>query len=254
MKIIHSKSFTLIEVLVASIVVSIIMLGIITSSLSLNNNARYAAGSFYVTQDIQNILNDIHNNAFQAYGTADNPGFVGINSIEDIDSGGHAILSQDGSGDPISPADLPSGDDSNTFCVHQNLRTDGSFNETFPDANHRWLCYTLINYNLYSCVKVFDAVNLPNTQNYVLNVASSQPGACSNVDINYKLLGALKVKPVIGLEFNAQSLGQQKALFTVTLETCLNPGDPNCGSVATRSSNPYATKTATTSLPGHRIN
>ncbi len=248
MKVQQLKSFTLIEVLVASVVVSIILLGVITSSLSLNNNARYAAGSYYVTENIQNILNDIHSNAFQAYGTPDNPGFVGISSITNIDSTGASIASWN-SGN-ISIADLPSGDP-NTFCIHQNLKTDGTFDEAFPDSNHRWVCYTFISSNLYSCVKSFDATCLPNSSCYQ---TSSQPGACSSTDTNYRLVGALKVKPVTELRINAQQSGQQEALFKVTLETCLNPSDVNCGSLSTRSSNPYATKTGSTSLPGHRIN
>jgi Tfp pilus assembly protein PilW len=254
MKIRYLKSFTLVEVLVASIVVSIILLGIITSSLSLNNNARYAAGSYYVTENVQNILNNILNNASQAYGTPDNPGFVGIDAnpahLAILDSSGNSIQSSSG-GNISAASDLPSGD-ANTFCIHQNLKTDGTFDEAFPDANHRWVCYTLISNNLYSCIKNFDATCLPNSSCY--QIPSNQPGACASTDMNYKLVGALKTKPLTDLKITPQQGGLQQALFTVTLETCLNPGDANCGSAATRSSNPYATKTGSASLPGHRIN
>lgn len=248
MKINHSKSFTLVEVLVASLVVSIILLGVITSSIALNNNARYSAGSYYVTQNTQTILNDILNAASQAMGSPQNPGFVGIDDlITDIDSSGTVIQTQLGPAGDLSDHELDalnSGDtNNNTFCVHQNLKFDGSFDPINLNLNHRWKCYTFRGYNLYSCIKVYTDVDCPpNTSCY----AANQPGACGA--ITDKLLGALKVKP--RTEFTIDGRQGRTLIFKVTLQSCLNPS-ATATCVDHSSSNPYVEKTGKISPQGH---
>lgn len=240
MKYYNSNSFTLIEVLVASAVVSIILLGVITASISLNNNARYAAGSYYVAQNTQTTLNHILNNASLAIGSPEHPGFVGMSSLTDPYNNGALSYSE---GNP-PPAAVSSGSDLNTFCIHQNFKPDGSFDNNDPDSNHRWVCYTFNPTNnastanqIYWCIK--DFVNDTNTLGFV------GPGPCLSSDT---FLGTALNKPTTTVTINDQS-GAQQVLFTVTIENCLNPGDVSCG--LDKSNNPYVSKTGGVSPVGH---
>lgn len=251
MKINKLKAFTIIEVLVASVVVSIIMLGVITTSISLSNSAKFSSANYFVSQNTQSALNQIIAQASIAIGTPSNPGFVGVDNLIDKDETGADVV--DDSGDVLTRSSLTSGS-SNSFCIRQNFSVDGDYSSSNPIAYNRWACFTFnpSNYNLYSCYKPFDINRLPGSVAYVAN-AASQPGDCKPSDWGYTLVGTAKVKPVTSLTINAAGGGSQKVIYQVTIDNCLDPSEHHGFGVCTavNSNNPYVEKTGIISPTGH---
>ncbi len=255
MKINQIRSFTIIEILVASIVVSIILLGVITTSISLSNSARFSSGNYFVTQSTQSTLNHILKNAALAIGTPSNPGFVGMNTLWDKDDLGNPIKAPDGTvlegNPPLS--DLVGSGKPSTFCIHQNLSLNGSYNILNSNAYHRWLCYTLdtATKNIYWCARAYDVNNPPGTAGYLssqpANINHTGGAPCSTTD---NLLGTA-TNISTSLSINAAG-SSQKVEFQVTIDNCLDPNGNVFGQcVAGGSNNPYVQKTGTISPSGH---
>ncbi|MBI3602502.1 MAG: hypothetical protein HY209_06385 [Candidatus Omnitrophica bacterium] len=127
MKILSHLALSLMELIVASVVVIIILLGIASSQLIFQRNSNYFGSNYFVSAMTDNMLNHILTSASMAIGS-------GIANDKGILIG----LAETG--------------DANTFCIHQDVQKTlgpgvdypGTVNgDLFTTANHRWLCYTL---------------------------------------------------------------------------------------------------------------
>jgi len=188
MKIITSKkSFTLVELLVACLIVIIVIIGVYSIGNVLSSNNQDLGQRFLVKSTTQATLNHILNNATLAIGSQTN------DSYGNADTG---VLVGATVGDP------------NSFCIHQ---AGGSGNNIINNASDIWLCYTWIpptaasnQYNIYWCTSLF----VP---------SSSYRGAaapCISTSTNYTYLGTaytMTTKP-----YNALNG------FSITLQNCLN--------------------------------
>lgn len=113
MKHILSKTaFTLIELIVSLVLISIVLLGVFAINSVLSSNNQDYAQKYLVKSSTQTALNHILNDAYLAVGSGTN---VGTPSV--LDQG---ILTGLGA-------------TANTFCIHQNPGVD------------RWVCYTFDN-------------------------------------------------------------------------------------------------------------
>ena len=236
MNIKHKTSFTIFEVLVASVVVSIIMLGVITTSISLSNSARYYSGSYYVAQNTQTTLNHILGQAALASGTPTQPGIIGVSSYQ--------VYVLNGATGLWNLQSDPGSGNVDTFCFYQNINFNNS-NQTGGPGDNRWSCYTYSGYKIYWCLKSYDFLRPPGSSAWN---ASSQPGACIPSDVGYKQIGSSKERPTTIVSINS-NLGTSKALFQVSINNCLDPTKvASC--VAGDTNNPYVTKTGSISPPG----
>ena len=119
MKKFFSKSaYTLIELIVSLALVSIVVLGIVSIDMVLNNNGQDFGQRYVVRSSTQSSLNHILNNAALAVGS------VNTDDESIILGGTHGLV------------------DPNTFCIHQ---PGGAGNNIINNAGDIWLCYTWTN-------------------------------------------------------------------------------------------------------------
>ncbi len=236
----QTAAFTLFEVIISTVVVAIIMLGIVTSMISLEKMNRISSDGYYVMQNSSNALNHILKNASLAVGSPAYPGFA-------TGTAGGTSLGMDSQGNTISSR-VSGGGNVNTFC----------FNQTAGDpavaTSNSWLCYTWVppslpkgpttNGNIYTCIRTGGIV----------------PAAC---DVTDKIVGTAK-NITEKFSINNSSVGGQKTLFNVKVESCLDntipsccdpglplcpTGFPNCCTPDTN--NPYVVKEGSVSLSLH---
>ncbi len=239
MKIYNPIGLTLIELLVASSVIGLIMLGVITSNITLQKNTLDYANSYYVLQNTNQSLNHILAAASLAVGTPNNPGVALYNPrpsrCRSTARNGEAYMGQDQTRHNLCAVN--SGDP-NTFCFHQNVDpTDVTWPGMVDPTKDRWLCYTFSSPNISWCTKTF----------------SSGPSSCSgsgNVET-----GTLGTAKTVTASFSLNSYcfsipcdGRQKALFNVTIINCKDP-TANCS--PGNANNPYVVKSGSVSPPGH---
>ena len=134
-RILNQSAFSLLELIIASVLVSVVILGILSVNNVLSNNNQDYGQRYLVKSNTQTTLNHILNNASLAIGSGtinNNQPDIGIND---------ATVS--GTYGPTS------------FCIHQDIPptpTNGYTIDTmqpnnppsFPpySTNSRWLCYT----------------------------------------------------------------------------------------------------------------
>jgi type II secretory pathway pseudopilin PulG len=117
----NSTGFTLLEIIVASVVVATIMLGIVTSNLTLQKDTRDASNGFYIAATTQQTINQILKDASLMVGSLSQLGMTGEN-----------ILNKNG-----SQTNTPG---STNFC----------FNQSDPAAPV-YVCYTLTSNKIQRC-------------------------------------------------------------------------------------------------------
>jgi hypothetical protein len=118
---------TLIELIVAVSLVSIVLLGLSSINMVLSNNNQDYGQRYLVRSETQATLNHILNNASLA---------VGSGSAND-----EGVLIGAAVGDP------------NSFCIHQ-----GPNNNIFNNVNNDiWLCYTLSSNQIKYCTETYSA-------------------------------------------------------------------------------------------------
>ena len=195
-------AFSLIELIVTSLLVIIVMLGAFSiNSVLTNNNQDY--GQRYSVKSVTQItLNHILNNASLAVGsgTADNYGNIdqgilwGAGNPPEITNGVYNNFN--GVGDP------------NSFCIHQAAN-----NNIVNAANDIWLCYTWYPssdptnpYQIFWCTSNFTTAGALN----------SNRGAAVPCAENTNFLGTAFINPVSSITFNSTSG------FSITLLNCLN--------------------------------
>ena len=157
-KIFPKTAFSLIELLVALALVSIIVLGIFSINAVLNNNNQDYGQRYLIKSSTQTTLNQILGNAALAVG----------NGVADPNSAPTANWPETGIliGSATNGTGLGNGDvnNANSFCIHQdfpsNTLSDSAPNNpaTNPPAytGSRWLCYTYYSsgadaYQIWEC-------------------------------------------------------------------------------------------------------
>ena len=220
-----SKSFTLLEIIIASAIVGILILGIISANMMMQKNSQFFGGGYYVETTTQTILSQILADASLAVGTNTYPGI--IIGITPVSTGSFT---------------LPSGTgQANTTCIYQ----ESTFNTPMDDPSNSsgtpsWSCYTYPTAApggpIYHCVTPFIYNSTP-YHGLTTNCNSGSLGSVSTMTpfFNYS--------PGVG--------NIKKAYFEVIIENCLNPTS-NCPSTQP-ADNPYVKKTGTVAPVGQSI-
>lgn len=217
MKIDHFKAITLMELIIASIVVTVVMLGVVSANIILQKDSTSFSNKYYVTEVANTVLSSILADAAQVVGTASAPGIV-------IGAG---------------------TGDANTTCFYQD--PNGIIQDT---ANGKWTCYTYYNppspnqYNIYRC-----------TSNY--SKGSNQGMKKCNTGAGSTLIGTASASPWLLTVFNNGlfSLTVDNCWNpAATDNSCCNPTNPD-GSTNTNCpanpSNPFAEKKGSVSVAGY---
>jgi prepilin-type N-terminal cleavage/methylation domain-containing protein len=192
-------AFTLIELIVAMALLSLILLGIFSIGSVLNTNHQDYGQKYLIKSETQTTLNHILNNASLAVGSATSDAF----GNQDL-----GILI--GAGNP------PGVGDANSFCIHQAAN-----NNIINSAADIWLCYTINANQIYWCTSTFTA-------------AASAPsfrGAaapCTGASTNYTFLGtAYSISNPSAPAFTAANG------FSITIQNCLNNSLGTCSATGT---------------------
>ena len=225
-KILSKKALSLLELIIASVIVVIVVLGIFAINSVLSNNNQDYGQRYSVKSATQVTLNHILNNASKAIGSET------IDSKNNLDEG---ILIGNEVGDP------------NSFCIHQDipiLLPDNTTVNLTPGtppnyANSRWLCYTWypptdLNYpyQIRYCAMQFDYTN-----------TKSNRGAAGPCGAGSLYLGTAYGTAIIGAFANNVSFNATSG-FSITIQNCLNNSEtinslPTCnGSGNGKSSDP----------------
>lgn len=200
------------ELIIASVVVTVVMLGVVSASIILQKNSTDYTNRYFVTQTATNVLNSILADASQVVGTVNCPGIViGINSTG---TGGCALSSGTG--------------DANTICFYQDMNGAGIGNGTIQDTTYgQWACYTYSANNIYRCTS-----NYNNGGNQGMNQCNAGAGST--------LVGTASALPWPSASFNT-------GVFSLTVDNCWNPAIASCcnpinTNCSSDSSNPFAEK------------
>ena len=179
------SAFTLIELIVASMLVVVVLMGIFSISNVLSNNNQDYGQRYLVRSETQATLNHILNNASLALGT--------------VNANDEAILTGAQVGD------------ANSFCIRQpgNLQNG----VTTPNSNiinsnaDIWLCYSLTNNNTVSwCAETYTPGNNPR--------GATSCAASTNLLSAVTFLGTANSMAMV--------FTKTTPLFSITLQNCLN--------------------------------
>ena len=137
-RIFFKTAFSLLELIIASVLVVIVIMGIFAVNGVLSSNSQDYGQRYFVKSETQTTLNHILNNASMAIGS-------GIN----VPAGVGTTVSDQGI---VFGGDLVEGwNDQFSFCIHQDIPItqplDGATVNSTPSTppsytNSRWLCYT----------------------------------------------------------------------------------------------------------------
>jgi type II secretory pathway pseudopilin PulG len=131
----NSNGFTIFEIVLSTIIVSILMMGIISANVTLQKSAMDASNSFFVTSTTQSALTKILDDASQATGYLSNVGIAIGTGTSPLGNGSNA----------------PSAGGANNFCFAVPVT---SANGWFPpNTSQAWSCYTWSNNNIYNCTR-----------------------------------------------------------------------------------------------------
>ncbi len=206
-KILSKTGFTLIELIVSLMLVSVVVLGIFAINNVLSNNNQDYGQKYLVRSETQATLNHILNNASLAVGnTTTDP-------YGNLEQG--ILIGAAGMGD------------ANSFCVHQDMPPNPIDNAPVnypssapPDySNSRWLCYTW-----------YPSTN-PTTPNQIFYCATPY-----NDSLSYR--GAASCNGIANSQFlgTAYSIANPappaftNVTFSITLQNCLNNSLSTCSS------------------------
>jgi hypothetical protein len=220
-KLFSKTAFSLLELIITSVLVVFVILGIFAVNGVLSNNNQDYGQRYFVKSETQTTLNHILNNASMAIGSGTN-----------VPAGASYVPDQ---GILVGTAGLGSGDPANnpnSFCIHQDIpisqpldgaKVNPSLNNpssTPPNYNNsRWLCYTL-----------FTPSNL--CPGSLANCSSYQIWYCAwGYDHSLSYRGANNCSgssnPMyLGTAFNiSPSFSPTTGVFSVTLQNCLNDSE-----------------------------
>jgi prepilin-type N-terminal cleavage/methylation domain-containing protein len=130
-KILSKTAYTLIELIVSLVLVSVIALGIFSVNMVLNNNNQDYGQRYLVRSETQMTLNHILNNASLAIGDG-----TSVGTPSELNYG-ILILS------------------ANSFAIHQGGTANG-YSNIINSATDIWLVYSLSSYNINYCTKAYN--------------------------------------------------------------------------------------------------
>ena len=195
------RAFTLIELIITTILVAVVVLGMLSINSVLSTNNQDYGQKYLVKSSTQSTLNHILNNATLAVGS-------GTNISGMVDQG--IIYGSSGV------------NDANTFCIHQDPNnTPGNFSDDI------WFCYTW-----------YDPTIDPNyayqikycTMPYTYNL-SPYRGAAACADSTATYLGTALKNPVPDISFNTDgSTAGTPLIFSIKITNCLNNSLSSCSS------------------------
>ena len=229
-------AFSLLELIIASVLVVIVIMGIFAVNGVLSSNSQDYGQKYFVKSETQTTLNHILNNASMAIGSGIN---VPSSPVSVVDKG---IL--------IGTADLgidAQGNNANSLCIHQDIATttplDGASVNTTPSTPpsynapaSRWLCYTLFTPLKSPCPS---SAVLPNCSSYQIWYCAS----AYNSSLAYR--GASNCFVNSG---NAMYLGTAYSIntptfsstagFNITINNCLDDSASTCSGGSDQADNP----------------
>jgi hypothetical protein len=211
---VSTTGFTMVEVMVAFVLASILLLGIVTIDTSLDNASRNYGQRYAIKADAQVMLNHILQNAALAVGSA---------SVND-----EGIISGFAGGGGGVPA--------NTFCIHQAA---GNTILTSKGDNHEiWLCYSFVpaSFQLNWCAETYNSPLPPNPPSAdprgATDCATASGGGKLIAGTTVSLLGSVfSITPTYKV-FAATGQSQ----FTVQILDCSNNADATCNNTGTSTS------------------
>jgi hypothetical protein len=198
MKNIISKTtaLTLIELIVSSMLVTVVLFGLVSITSVLSTNSQDYGQKYLLASQTQATLNHILGNASLA-----------VRDIASADPG--IITSQMGIlGDTASMA---------SFCIHQNISPANLPANNTPNntpgvyTNDRWLCYTLNNYQINYCSKAY--------------APGSSPWGAVNCGS-----GTVTNSTFLGTAYSITTPAQSftNATFSISIENCFNDAAASC--------------------------
>jgi hypothetical protein len=214
MKILHSKTaFTLIELIIASLLVVVVLLGTFSITNVLSNSGQDYGQRYLVKSETQASLNHVLNNASLAQGSANN-------NDEGILYNGND----------------PGIFDANSFCIHQPGNLVGGVNTPNSNAinflNDIWLCYTLAAGQINWCAEKYTPGADPR------GASSCTAAPLANIITASTYLGtALNFTPT----FTNAAGGQ--LLFSIVINNCLDTTLATCTPAGDPVNNPYISVT-----------
>ena len=199
----NSKNgYTLIELIVSLVLVTVIILGIVAINMSLTENNMDYGQRYLVRSQTQATLNHILNNVSLAVG-----------SVQGNDEG---IL--------ISPAG-----NTNTFCIHQaGTGTPGGQNLINSNAaNGIWLCYSWLADQISWCAEKYTVGADPRGATSCANAIAGGTAIAYNGN-NQTFLGtAFSSFAGIPPTYSATNG------FSITIQNCLNDAAASCNATGT---------------------
>jgi prepilin-type N-terminal cleavage/methylation domain-containing protein len=197
-------AFSLIELIVALTLMSVIVLGIFSINMVLVNNNQDYGQRYLVKSATQITLNHILNNASLAVGSAnanDEPFLIGTTNY--------------GASDPNGVGDV------NSFCMHQ---AGGAGNNLINNASGIWLCYQLTGNQINWCAETYVPGNDPRG---ALSCSAASAGGFLIAGVPITFLGtAHSITTLNGV--SSPPVLDPITGFVITIQNCLDDSAASC--------------------------
>ena len=221
----NKKAITLVELIIATVLVSVVLLGIFAVNSVLSSNNQDYGQRYLVKSATQTTLNHILNNAALAVGSAATDG-----SGNAVDLG--ILIGTTNYGAP----DTTCVGDDNSFCIHQASGAN-ILNNTTTYPNGIWLCYTFLpaTYQIEWCAELYDAYVAPN-----VNVNPRGASSCPTAVTNNTIIPAGASPTFLGSAYSITNpagstllqtpvfVTSGPLLFSINILNCLNDSATSC--------------------------
>ncbi len=225
-KIFFKKAFSLLELIIASVLVIIVILGIFAINSLLSNSNQDYGQRYFVKSQTQTTLNHILNNASEAIGSGTNVSLTGGSTVPDQG----IVKGDDGT---------EGWGDSTSFCIHQDIPpgpyvSPTTIDNATPNASPsappyssnatRWLCYTW--YAVPTSPGAADQIYYC-TFPYSTTAPNRGAGRCDTSAAGQVYLGTafatgVLTNPVTSISFNSTTG------FSITLKNCFDNSASSC--------------------------
>ncbi len=201
-------AFTLIELIVAILLTSVVVLGIFSINMVLINNQRDYGQRYLVRSATQVTLNHILNNVSLAHG-----------SVNTNDEG---ILI----GAQLQDADA------NSFCIHQPGTSTTGGQNLVNSASDIWLCYSWVNtYQINWCAETYSGPGADPRGASSCSYANSNGHLISGTSVTF--LGSAYSISYLNGASTPPSFTPTIGSFSMTIQNCLNNSASTCKNTGT---------------------